>query len=506
MRKPVFSKLAEGKDQEIFNFAPVPMALASRQGRFLHVNPAFCEFLGYAERALQGMTIRQVTHPDDWRVSSAAIRRVWSPQATDMLPLEKRYLRKGGKVVWGHTYARVLQDARGKKGVAIRAQGIRSEAGRVVAIVGTTRDVTARHETEIALRQAEAQYRTTINAMSDAIHAVDRDLRIDLANEAFMSRNRRLGLETNVVGRRVFDVFPFLPRKVKAEYAGVFRNGKVLRTEEITKTQPGGEEIVTETLKIPIHADGKVVRVLTVVRDITDRKLAEQSLQKAHDELELRVMERTAKLRALTVQLEQAEENERKRIAQVLHEELQQIIVGARMMLKGLRTGMARGNPQETIEQVDGVLIKAHQVTRALCLGLHPPILFDAGVGEGLEFLADDMKCNFGLTTTLELDETAEPPTPALRAFIFRAVRELLLNVVKHAGPTRAVVRMAPVDADSLLIEVKDEGVGFDPTRNRPTSFGLFSIRERVDFLGGQSKIVSAPGKGTCIQLTLPRR
>jgi PAS domain S-box-containing protein len=129
---------------------------------------------------------------------------------------------------------------------------------------------------EEALSASELQYRTTVDSMSDAIHLVDQDLRIILINRAFENWCEELGLKMDGIGKNVFDLFPFLPEKVHDEYREVFNTGKILVTEE--SNQVGDREIVTETRKIPIFEGKRVIRVVTVVHDITERKRAEEAL------------------------------------------------------------------------------------------------------------------------------------------------------------------------------------------------------------------------------------
>jgi signal transduction histidine kinase len=92
-----------------------------------------------------------------------------------------------------------------------------------------------------------------------------------------------------------------------------------------------------------------------------------------------------------------------------------------------------------------------------------------------------------------------------LRAFLFEAVNELLMNVVKHAGVDKAEVILSRSD-DQIQLQVVDHGVGFDPAQVHNTSFGLFSIRERVELLGGRVEVDSTPGRGTCVRLIVPLR
>ena len=134
-----------------------------------------------------------------------------------------------------------------------------------------------RKRSEEALRESEEQYRTSIESMGDAVHVVDKALRIVLFNKAFREWSRNLGINPDVIGKPVLDVFPFLPDTVIDEYYQVFASGKPLITEETTKV--GDREFITETRKIPITEEGAVHQVVTVIRDITKRKRAEMQLK-----------------------------------------------------------------------------------------------------------------------------------------------------------------------------------------------------------------------------------
>jgi PAS domain S-box-containing protein len=123
------------------------------------------------------------------------------------------------------------------------------------------------------------QYRQTLDAMGDPIHVVTKNLEIVLFNRVFNEWNEKLGLETDVIGKNIFDVFPFLPDRIRTEYQQVFESGKVLVTEERSVLE--GQEIVTHTRKIPVFEEGRVVRVLTVVYDITERWLREKALSES---------------------------------------------------------------------------------------------------------------------------------------------------------------------------------------------------------------------------------
>jgi len=136
-----------------------------------------------------------------------------------------------------------------------------------------------RKRIEESLRESEEQYRLMFDSMSDMIHLLDRDFRFILLNTAFKRMNQELGLKTDVIGKTIFEVFPFLSRKVLKEYQRVLKTGKTLVTEEATRI--GNRRFITETRKIPVLEKGRVARVITIIRDITVLKRTEAALQKS---------------------------------------------------------------------------------------------------------------------------------------------------------------------------------------------------------------------------------
>jgi PAS domain S-box-containing protein len=147
--------------------------------------------------------------------------------------------------------------------------------------VSLLEDVADDHQTEKVLSELGDQYRSTIDSMPDAIHVIDTDMRLVLLNKAFRKWNRELGLATDVVGKSLFEVFPFLSQKVRREYQQVFETGRMLATIEATSIN--GKTFTTETRKIPVLQNGEVVRIVTAIHDITERKRAEASLRASEE-------------------------------------------------------------------------------------------------------------------------------------------------------------------------------------------------------------------------------
>lgn len=230
----------------------------------------------------------------------------------------------------------------------------------------------------------------------------------------------------------------------------------------------------------------------------------------AEEKLEQRVADRTAlaesrtrQLQSLAVELIEAEERERQRIADLLHEDLQQLLAAARFTLQSKR----RSDPD--LEEVQRLLEESIGKSRRLSHELSPPVLHHSGLSASLEWLCLYMREQFGLNVHLYTETTRQVDNAPLRFFLFRAVQELLFNIVKHSGVDTAQVKVAESD-DDLIITVSDPGKGFDTsmleTYTPKTGLGLLSLRERTSYIGGSMAIRSAPGQGSRFTLKVPAK
>jgi signal transduction histidine kinase len=203
--------------------------------------------------------------------------------------------------------------------------------------------------------------------------------------------------------------------------------------------------------------------------------------------------------------LELAEQRERRRLAMILHDGLQQILVAAKLNFGVLsRTG----DLKKATEEVVGLLDEAIEMSRSLTAELGPPMLFRGGIGSSLRWLVRWFHERHSLTVKLTAPEEIMPVPEEVSVLLFRSVRELLFNIVKHAGSDVAFVEVVQQEG-WIRVSIADEGAGFDPSQIRGEGgssggFGLFSISERLGFLRGTMEIESALGHGSRFVLSVP--
>ena len=210
-------------------------------------------------------------------------------------------------------------------------------------------------------------------------------------------------------------------------------------------------------------------------------------------------------MRELVARLTMSEQEERRRVASLLHDDVQQRLFGMVFQLAALRQALAAGEgapAQELAGAIEGALRQVIHVIRELSVDLSPPVLHDEGLAEALRWLAALLQLQQGLVVEVRAAPDFPPLEEDLRVLLFQVVRELLFNVVKHAGVQAAAVTLAREGA-RLLITVCDEGRGF-AAGGEGAGQGLRRIEQRMKLLGGGMEVAAAPGAGTCVTLLAP--
>ncbi|MCB1759670.1 MAG: response regulator [Gammaproteobacteria bacterium] len=236
---------------------------------------------------------------------------------------------------------------------------------------------------------------------------------------------------------------------------------------------------------------------------------AQRALQRQNLHLEERVRERTDSLRRLSAELVLAEERERRRIAQELHDGPAQRLVLSKMNLGRLRSGIADTDKQ-TLDDAWSAIDTTLKELRTLMVQLSPPALYELGLGPAVEWLAESILGKQGIEFRVDTAEAYNRLNEETRVFLFQAIRELMINIVKHARAGRASVAINSNDSE-LLIEVRDDGVGIgntelDAERLEDGGFGLFALRDRIDMLGGSLLIDGAAGMHVTLRVPVTAR
>jgi PAS domain S-box-containing protein len=425
----------------------------------------------------------------------------------------------------GHAAARALEagEAHLRTGEDLLREGVthlHEGVGHLREGMGDVREGERRHEAdERRLRESEEQYRLLVEHVREyAIFSMDADRRVRAWN---VGAQRIFGwTEEEILGQPGDVIFTEEDRAAGApdqEAGTAVREGQA--SDDRWHVRKDGSRFWASGIMTALREEDGTLRGLAkILRDRTDWKQAEEALRglnadlhTLNDSLEERVAARTAELarrteesRTLASDLTLAERRERQQLAQVLHDHVQQVLFGAHMKAQFLRADLEAdlaAAPRADLDRLIALLTEAIRATRSLTLDLSPPILREEGLRATLEWLALRMQETHGLRVHVEAPARAKVTVPDLRLLLFQLVRELLFNAVKHAGVQEAHVR-ARRRAGRIEVVVADAGRGFDPAG--ADGFGLRTMRERLDLLGGTLDVRSRPGAGTVATITLP--
>jgi signal transduction histidine kinase len=299
-------------------------------------------------------------------------------------------------------------------------------------------------------------------------------------------------------------VLPLIEKAFKGESVilPVVQYDASVTMENLGVVDAGGNKPYIQMRLYPIKNDnGEVVNVVSIEEDITSRKQAELEIQQYQE-----------RLKALASQLTIAEEKERRVIAADLHDHVGHSLALARMQLESIPETKSELEKNILVKDVSNILLAALQDTRNLISELSSPSMHEIGLGAAVaEYLEEQIAKRHGLKTEF-VDNISDAHRKTLdenvRALMFRSVRELLVNVVKHAKASQVRVHLTEV-YDELKFAVEDDGIGFDPgaihdQKGKSSGLGLFSIQERMTDLGGSFDIQSEPDKGCRVTLTVP--
>ena len=444
-----------------------------------------------------------LVHPDDRAAFAAARAAALAPGGAGAFSETHRVVRPDGEVRWVQGQARVLFEGEG-------------EGRRPARAVGVVVDVTDRRLAEEALRASEERFRRTAETVPDILFTADARGRVDYVNPRFAEVT---GHERAVaIGTEMWQ--SLIHPDDRSEATSVFegRGGAGPREVRYRLQTASGAYRWFLTRVLPVRdVGGGVVAWFGASTDIDRIVRAEEEVQALNATLERRVRERTALARRLLAQLTVAEEAERKRIAGVLHDDLQQRLYGLSMALTLLREPVGAAGDPELLARAEGVLAEAMTLTRTLATEMSPAVLDAADLDELFEWVAEHVHGQYGLPVGVAVEPGCRIDDHAARVAVYQTVREALFNVVKHARADGARLS-ARTEGGAVVVRVEDDGVGFaapppdgagdgaaaGDLAGEGTGLGLPSVASRIDLVGGRLEVESAPGEGTRLTVTVP--
>jgi PAS domain S-box-containing protein len=385
-------------------------------------------------------------------------------------------------------HARLAETLAARAASAIQNAKLFEQSQRYVAELEER--IAERKQAETALRESEERYRELFENARDAIYVHDLKgnyIRINHAAERLSGFSR-----DEIIGHNYSEfVAPDHIQYVRDSFCSkLARKGET--TYEVDVIAKDGRRVPVEVSSRAIYENGVLVGVQGTARDITERKQAQEALQ------------------WFSRQLIEAQEDERRRISRELHDQIGQVLTAVKMGLHSVQqlcaASDARAHIKDNIEAVDEAL----RLVRDLSVDLRPPVLDDLGLATALRWYVDRFAKRTGSQVELliNLPEQRERFSRELETACFRITQEALTNIVRHANASEIVIQLAR-NENQLLLSIKDNGVGFDPSglrkrAPRAATLGLVSMQERAHAAGGTVEIHSRIARGTEVRFKLP--
>jgi PAS domain S-box-containing protein len=347
-----------------------------------------------------------------------------------------------------------------------------------------------------ALRESEARFRAIFEGTTIGIALVDKDGRIIESNPALQ---RMLGYSLAELLHQPFTVFT-LPEDVprcQALFRELMEGKRQSFQAEKKYLRQDGQTAWGRLIVSPfqgVKAGDQFA--ICLVEDISDRKQAEKEIRTYQEQL-----------RSVASELSLTEERERRRLATDLHDHVGQILALAQIQLGAIRESAASTQLAEPMDEVRRLIEQTIQYTRSLTFELSPPILYDLGFEAAVEWLAELIQTQHGISIKVQAGRSALPMNDENRVILFQTVRELLVNVVKHNYAKNIRVFITRDDSN-LQVKIEDDGLGLgtspEVSLDGPRGFGFFSIQERLKYLGGHLEVESEQGWGSRVTLRVP--
>lgn len=508
---------------QIYANTPAGIFAVDRDLRFLRINEYLAGFAGKSVEEHIGRTIAEIL-PASF---VSYLVKLWQP------------VIEQGDCVDNIEFEAALPDVSSPpRSFLASFYPLRNDSGEVAGLMGSVLDITERKHLDLLRERLMLRQWDILDNLPMQAWLTDAEGKFEVVNDAFADACGRTVPE--IIGR-----FPneILPRELDELHGAEVQSILDLRARTVVERAIQGASGLRWfcSCTTPLFDEqGKVVGATGVIQDITPQKQTEKILEQARSELERQVQERTLSLRIANIQLQQevadrkrveddlreyqkrletmalelslAEERERCRIAGELHDQVSQRLILSKIKISTLASRLSDRCYEQACEELLLLVDQSIHDIRTLTFQMRPPVLANAGLEAAVAWLAEEMREQYGIAIEF-VNVTAEDPKPLqfkyeIRSTIYQVVRELLLNVVKHAG-TQAARICIERQTDSLVITVADDGVGFDLSAPQVKGlnsggYGLFNAQQKIEYMGGAFQLESVPGNGTQITIRVP--
>ncbi len=494
---------SEARFRAMFEQTNVGIAHIDQEGRFSLVNPGFCAIIGYSEKQLRKMSVRDVTYFEDYPEEEALNRRLIAEEIPEYT-LEKRFLQKGGEVEWGTMTATLA----------------RLDSGTPLYILAIVQMIGERKRAEEALRRSEERFRLLVEGARDyAMFLLDPGNVITFWSKG---AERVFGWSQEEVvgqsGEMIFRPDERAKGEVEKELQTALTAGRA--ADRRTHLRKDGSLFWVDSVLVPLNDEqGRPSGFAKVARDASDQRASEDALRHARDEMEQRVIERTKDMLATNAKLEQTiaqrqllekelleiSEREKRRIGEDLHDGVCQELTATALLLKSAAQKVASEKPAaaaRTLEEAAKLVNRNVGIARDLARGLQPVELKGSGLIGALRALVESACEKTQIQCEFKVGRGTRVADDTLALNLYRVAQEALTNAVKHSGARKILIALDH-SRDHICVSVQDDGKGFS-SRRRGKGLGLHLMRYRAHALGGKLKIEKRRTGGMKITCVIP--
>lgn len=484
------------RNQLLLRIASDGIHVLDAEGNVQEASDAFCSMLGYTRAELLGMNVAQ------WDAR-------WSSEEV------KQMVRRMQQLKTAPTVFETKHRRRDRCVIDVEISSIGVELDGKPALFCSARDITERKRADQVLKDSEQ--RLNLASAAGEVGVWDLDLISDQAWRS-LRHDQIFGYDSVQPSwdHKIFmsHVIPEDREIVQRRFEGAYDSGHLLMECRILRKDQSLRWIAVNG-QVFRDEHGKPVRMMGVITDITEHRQMEAEIRALNENLEHRVVERTAELekshqelQALTAIQESFQEEERKRIARELHDELAQKLTVLKLQIASLMQVIPSEEPGLTqqLQDMNSLLTETIHAVGQIAANLRPVVLDELGLVTALRDLTEE----FSARTKVDCEFSVHPADLSvdngLATPLYRMVQESLTNVARHAQATEVIVSLYRDPSGKIILDINDNGKGFtNVDQSMRKSFGLIGMRERTAMLGGEMKIRSQPGAGTSIEFVIPQ-